>query len=126
MQKHSTKTASRKTPRKTANKPERNKYWQEAIDLGVDDPDLDSFATYFGRAFEYDTEPMVVLIGLLMRLAAVSESEHHKVTDVVALLTDRLYINSMAGQDFADAFAKCASSTAQKIMSEGGISGGVQ
>lgn len=99
--------------------PQRNKYSQELIDLGVDTPDLERFATYFGDQFAHDTEPMTVLVALLKRLTEVSKSKHHKVEDIVSLLSCRLFSKTMASEELALQFLADSSRNAETIFAGG-------
>jgi hypothetical protein len=112
------------TKRRRANKkpakPAPLSYVDELTALKVDDPDLDRFAEYLGCEFEGDTEPTVVLVGLLQRIKAVAAARKLggsvDVEDVIAGFTDRLFIKCMAGEKASHRFAEQASEKAQTLI----------
>lgn len=98
-----------------------NEYLQASFDLGVADGDLDDLASYFGSLFDYDTEPIAVLVSLLDRLAKVSSRERKgdygvMVEDVCQLLSHRLYIKCMDGEAAARQFRKGSQQVAAEVF----------
>jgi hypothetical protein len=95
-------------------------YREELIAFKVDDRDLDVIAHYFGGIFECDTEPMAVLVEVLQRIVNVSKARAHggsvHIEDVVHSLSERLFIQCMAGEISSRKFAASASAKAEKVL----------
>ncbi len=97
----------------------RNEYHQALIDLGVDDADLNRYASYFGVCFEHDTKQMTVLISFLNRLRDTSESEMIDVRNIIDQINDRLFSYCAAGYDAARSFSDSATERATAILEKG-------
>lgn len=91
--------------------------------LGLQDSDLDRFATFFELALQGDSRIITVLVGLLQRLTGVEKLRKQQqsgiwIEDVVSRLTHRLYTRCGPGVEAASRFGTEASDLAEYILSE--------